>query len=451
MELAKASCFLNYVNIQSNNCRETTVAVRGAVYARPLLFCLCWDADQAETELLTKQCYLNSDVDDPHNSYNVMDLNRGRGKMRRKRMKEALPRVQTSTVAKHSMLHDAEVAIVNGSRQRCCQFLNADKSRAVGMSTPPFDCGPVEGPVTIFCVGIATEDGCFVSGIKSRFELGHLHGIDAMDKEIDMSPIAICAEIDSTKPGFDSKLSYDDLSDDNVEHYQNHRKGSIDCECEFQHLKKDYDDDDKSAPSAKENNIKRGQIGPGRWHCYTAIFDGAKSVIRVDGCTEKVNNISISEQKECIQPLLDGLTIGSDHCFEMPLCFGDGSDGEGEGSIAELAVFKGSMPLQDIDHYERFFMKKHGIAHGQHQIFPLIKNSHLPQNIGNQWQEDKWRRQAHALMTNPPLYEIGNVSIPLRVAASHRSVAWCRSNDVTGQQIKVSRIGNRHSNGSSDW
>ena len=35
-------------------------------------------------------------------------------------------------------------------------------------------------------------------------------------------------------------------------------------------------------------------------------------------------------------PVLDGLTIGSDHVFDMSLCFGEGSDGEGVGSIAEI-------------------------------------------------------------------------------------------------------------------
>lgn len=448
-----------FSNLTDN--RQTTIAVRGAVFARPLLFCLCWDADHAESKINSELSILDSDsiVEKGQRSYKVMDLQRRRrkhDKMRRIRMRQGLPRVITSAEVKNPLLQDPDYGILGGRKQRSLQFLNADRSRAVYIRTPPFDCGPVQGPVTMFCVGIATEDGCFVSGLENRFELGHLYGVNVMDKAIDMSPICICAEAkiikNSTNNDKNIVKSYsEDMSDSSNEDYQINRKGSILCQCQIQYHKGNNDDNSCESQTAHpdQKNIFRGQMGPGRWHCYTAIFNGNESIIRVDGCTEKINNPSNTNDKN--KSVLDGLTIGSDHCFEMPLCFGSGSDGEGEGSIAELVVFKGTMSIQDIEKYEKYLMSKHGIVHGHQHIFPQIENNLIAQNIGNQWQEDIWRRQAHALISHSPFYDIGNVSIPLRIAANHKSVAWHRINRVTGQQLNTVRIGAKHSNGSSDW
>jgi len=51
-------------------------------------------------------------------------------------------------------------------RRRAIQFVNANKTRAVCLSTLPFSCGAVSQPVTAFVVGIATEDGCFFGGLN---------------------------------------------------------------------------------------------------------------------------------------------------------------------------------------------------------------------------------------------------------------------------------------------
>ncbi len=454
----------------NTNEHETTIAVRGSVFARPLQFCLCWDADQAESKLTSQISVLNSSCSTEGKShqqnngyYKRMDLQRRKrmhDKMRRSRMKQALPRVVSSAKVKNPILQDPEYGIVSGKTQNCLQLLNADKSRAVYLRTPRFDCGPVSGPVTMFCVGIATEDGCFVSGLETRFELGHLHGVDAMDRDIDMSPICICAEERKNKyqqhTGKVVKSYSEDMTDSsNDEDYQINRKGSIFCQCKIQYhnLNDGSSLEGEECEQPSQKNIYRGEMGPGRWHCYTAVFNGKESLIRVDGCTERVNNASSSPCTNAHndnRPSLDGLTIGSDHCFETPLCSGTGSEGEGEGSIAELSVFKGSLPLQDIECYEKYLMAKHGIVHGHQKLFPQEENNLLIQNYGNRWQEDRWRRQAHALMSHPPYYDVGN-SIPLRVAVGHRSVAWVRTNRVTGSQMKVSRIGAKHSNGSSDW
>ncbi len=396
------------------------------------------------------------------NMYKLEDLKR-RKKMhdraRRMKMRQALPRVIFSSPVKNPILQDPLTGIMDGRRQRCLQFLNADGSRAVYLQTPPFDCGSVECPVTMFLVGIATEDGCFVSGLENRFELGHLYGIDEMDKSIDRSPVCMCAEGSKVQGTCDETeihngrlyvRSYsEEISDSSCDEYQIQRKGSILCQCQIQYQKRR--DDSSSEQTTMEINqasIKRGQIGPGRWHCYTAIFDGAKSTIRVDGCTERIKNLD----KSPVGAALDGLTIGSDHCFEMPLCFGAGSEGEGEGSIAELAVFSGALPIEDVEQYERHLMQKHGIVHGQQHVYPLnYSGDSAVESIGNRWQEDLWRRQVHAMIVHPPHHEIAGTSIPLRVAAKHRSVAWHRSNEVTGKVVKVSRIGSKVSHGSSDW
>ena len=66
----------------------------------------------------------------------------------------------------------------------CVQFLNWDSSSAVRMRTSEFLCGPVPQPVTVFVVGIASEDGCFVSGLRGRFEIGHMYPDDRLSEQV---------------------------------------------------------------------------------------------------------------------------------------------------------------------------------------------------------------------------------------------------------------------------
>jgi len=159
-------------------------------------------------------------------------------------------------------------------------------------------------------------------------------------------------------------------------------------------------------------------------------------MIRVDGITEPQTETDVCIPRNT--PGLDGLTIGSDHVFDMSLCYGGGDEGEGEGAISELAVFKGRLPLEDIQRMEKYLMKKHGIS--------PCDDPH------ERWQEDEWRRQSYALIAQPPPYRVRGEPVPLRVAANHRSVAWHRNCEVTGKEIAVSRIGCRaYGAGSSDW
>jgi hypothetical protein len=70
-------------------------------------------------------------------------------------------------------------------------------------------------------------------------------------------------------------------------------------------------------------------------------------------------------------------------------------------------------------------------------------------------QEDQWMRQAHALLEHAPHHHVfgsaSNKRVPLRYMARHRIVAWRQSNPVTGESIKVQRIGSKFGESSSDW
>lgn len=57
----------------------------------------------------------------------------------------------------------------------------------------------------------------------------------------------------------------------------------------------------------------------------------------------------------------------------------------------------------------------------------------------------------HALLEQRHPWNVEGSAVPLRVAANHPSVAWHRTNGITGAPIKISRIGAKKSTGSSDW
>lgn len=464
--------------------RRTTFAVRGTTFARPHGYCLCW-AHEEETDYSTlenESPWLDESNDDYRMKlYKLKALER-REKRRRIRMRDSLPRTCLSTLAKNPE-YQGPSGQLEGRRQRCVQFLNAEKNRAVYMRTHPFDCGPIQAPVTMLVVAIATEDGCFVSGLKRRFELGHLYGKDNLDTMVEMSPI--CIATDGSKPHessrdyitgssptmSDQSSTHRDMYSDDSSMFDNDalkEKDDSNCQCKIQWKQKyersdSYDDDDESLHTVvDENRVIRGTLGPGRWHLYTAIFDGRNSSIRIDGVDEPMQFPIHAFPFDDI-PILDGLTIGSDHLFDMSLCFGEGSDGEGQGSISELAVFKGRMDNEDMFRFEDYLMRKHGIIHGSfgycHQDVSNVASSFQGDSEGNevrtkapdQWQEYKWIKDVELLMSQAPPCSPSGGSIPLRMATRHRSVAWQRCCEVTGKPLRVSRIGSKLSNGSSDW
>ncbi len=465
--------------------RRTTFAVRGATFARPHGYCLCWEDNRLA--FLHGQLEHSKSVEEKSALLKQIRLTEKHERRKMIRMKDALPKAVKSTRSKHPN-YQQPFGQLQGKSQRSIQFLNAEKDRAVYMRTHPFDCGPISSPVTVFLVGIATEDGCFVSGLKDKFEIGHMYP-RASSASVEMSPICLAVDIEKDVRGDTSNsnsnssngshfrglsntssiIFQDADSDDSSESSETQWEemvGDMNCRCKIQWRQRyeyeSYDDDEddnvdkhgnnSTEQSDKENLIIHGAIGPGRWHLYTAVFDGVNSTIRIDGVEEPVESLPVSLSSQDNLPTLDGITIGSDHSFDMSLCFGEGSEGEGAGSISELAYFKGKMDPEDITCLENYLMKKHGIVHGSTGFInePSSKSNLMGDRIGNRWEENQWERDAHSLMINSPPYETTSGGrVPLRVAARHRFVAWHRSCEVTGLPIRVSRIGSKLSTGES--
>ena len=398
-----------------------TYAVRGATIARPEGFCLCWDQQvKGDATSFSKEEEFNR-------------LARKKCRRRREVQREVLPRIVSSNPVK------AGTSI--GARQPAVQFLNVDYNHAVRIFTPPFKPGPISAPITIFCVSIATEDGCFLSGLRSRFEFGHLYPASAADSAIERSPICICTDSplrlskqQEEAVNKDQSYNSDDSSCDASMDATSTDPGTK-CPCPFSGLGTGIEDDNMD----NIGHICRGRRGPGAWHCYVAVVDGSSSNIRIDGIPEVVR-CSKPDGPNSI-PFLDGLTIGADHTFDMSLCFGQGSEGEGEGAISELAVFKGRLSTPDIKAMESYLMNKHGIPS------PIQSESVLHV-------EDGYSRLAHAMLSHAPHHKVfanGSKRVPLRYMTKHRSVAWKQANPVTGEAIRVSRIGTKSTESSSDW
>jgi hypothetical protein len=411
-----------------------TLAVRGATFARPEGYCLCWDSDgQFEEAQLDTLSRSDNDV---HKDMRQQELSRALHYSKKKRrvlQQDYLPRVLMSSATKDSL------SATEGGQHPCLQFLNSSGNNAVRMHTPPFDCGTLRGPITMFCVGIATEDGCFVSGLKRRCELGHMYPTNGRDDLIDMSPICIATDKvpenqeDMMEPrkGF---AADDSSCDSDSEEQQRGQDQTTSCDCPFDSVPGPDDPEDEREP-VNEAFIYRGKRGPGSWHCYVAVFGGHNSMIRIDGMTEPLPSNKPGDERAIA---LDGLTIGSDHCFDMTLCYGEGCDEEGEGAISELAVFQGRLCMSDIEQLEGHLMKKHGIRRGNPGIQSFL------------FQEDELRRQARALIAQPFPYQLSG-QVPLSIVAQDRSVAWKRVNAVTGKSVNIGRIGSKFSTGSSDW
>ena len=162
-----------------------TFAVRGAAIARPESYCFCVDREIDELKVFRERV---EDGDDEYVDIRTQERKHKlirRERRRRELQRDVLPRVITRT----PLLQSGEQY-----DRRCVQFLNASGSHAVCMTTPRFACGPVPEPVTILCVGIATEDGCFLSGLHHRFELGHLYPHDKVAEVTELSQVCIATE-----------------------------------------------------------------------------------------------------------------------------------------------------------------------------------------------------------------------------------------------------------------
>jgi hypothetical protein len=380
---------------------RATLAVRGVTLARPESYCLCVDQIPQSASQESRLRRLED---------------------RRELRRAVLPRV-----VKHAR-----------TAQPVVQFLNVDKGSAVTFLTPELACGNLPEPMTILIVGIATEDGCFLSGLRHRFEVGHLYPRDQLAEITDSSAFCVLTEgwggvndilmpPDEEKNG-DNVESDEDDDEEDEEEEDLLAVSDYPCNCIFDGVTEKLsvlnDQDDSNG------RLMRGEIGPGDWHCYTIVVDGEDSCLRMDGLTEPLERREGSGDQGCF---LDGLTLGSDHCFGMSLCCGQGSPGEGEGALAEVVVFSGRLDHQDICALEGHLMNKHGIA-------PRQESS---------WQEDDLSRQAAALfqlVSNPR-----GTRVPLRYMARQPIVAWQVRNPVTEQVIPRDRIGAAGGGSSSDW
>lgn len=282
--------------------------------------------------------------------------------------------------------------------------------------------------------------------------MGHMHPT-VSDEEIndERSPICLNAEYNerglclsqdefeqaAISSGYQHNNPDDNMMDPNL--------GSH-CECIYSLNKDGSDNDSRNDDSDVEScaDVVRGQLGPGNWHCYVAIFDGDQSIIRIDG--EEESTTCASRIPSSFQAFLDGITIGSDHSFDMSLCFGQGSDGEGEGAISELAFFKGRLPANDIVSLESHLMTKHGIVPAESRIERI--------------NHDYYSRLAHKLMGESPSssanrkndYDNKDIPVPLRYMTELRQVAWQQRNKVTGRRLSIKRIGAKFRKDSmSEW
>jgi len=365
------------------------------------------------------------------------------------------------------------------------------------MSTGMFDpnyhtCIPQ--PCVIFVVGIATEDGVFLSGIHSRFEVGHGYPTNERDAQLDMSSACITASSASASSSSSSLQNNSNNASVTNVNANGATSGDDDEDGDMDEDDDDDDEDDGEDDSSDNSSsasclphpdeIVRGVSGPGHWHVYTCVFDGDRSALRVDGraessyqhasCGDHPNNDTDGSSSSVGDNMLDGLTLGSDHQFFMTLCAGHhGVDVNGgtinpgqwtgsgsNGAIAEVAVFHGLRAMEDILRLERYFLVKYDKV-------PDLERVSLDDVV----REEEWRRQSCALMEQPPQRMVSTatatattveesksnvadatsvVSVPLRIAARHGIVAWHRNDPVTGKVIPVSRIGSK-SVGSSDW
>jgi len=257
----------------------------------------------------------------------------------------------------------------------------------------------------------------------------------------------------------------DDDSDDSGDR-------SVHCVCEFDSgdpfaVPGEDGEASRDEEDPSEDRIRRGTTGPGLWHCYTAVFDGDRSVVRVDGAEEPRTTRetaglpdgsgpdSLEEAGTRVGDVpLDGLTIGSDHLFNESLCYGMIEGECGEGSISELAVFRGRLGPSDLERVESHLMGRHGIltAAGRSDRLRQSAGDSLAGGTDCGLREDDWTRQANALIVQRrPWRLVSDPRVPLRVAANHPSVSWRRRSGITGDEVRVARIGARSSNGSSDW
>lgn len=265
--------------------------------------------------------------------------------------------------------------------------------------------------------------------------MGHMYPTTPNEKiSDDRSPICLSADYAERSRNHGKSQQAAENHDNIHNHIQDAYLGSDSEVMITEESESDSSDssDDSSDVECAANAVS-GQLGPGAWHCYTGVFDGYESIIRVDG--EEESTTFTSAIPPSFRACLDGITIGSDHAFDMSLCFGQGSEGEGEGAIAELAIFKGRLPVDDISLIESHLMAKHEIS-----VPTIPRNERI--------RDDFYSRLAHKLIEQTPARARRNKStighsVPLKYMTELRHVAWKQTDPVTGIRRGIKQIGDK--------
>lgn len=126
----------------------------GATLARPEGHCLCLDKE-----------YIRH-----FNRYSQEETARCRSQILSRKHRMPVTIDEVTTRFKSRIVDLLPTVVVQGDgddddHQRCgVQFLSAEQSHATRLITPFFQCGGVEGPVTMFLVVDSDKEGCWVSG-----------------------------------------------------------------------------------------------------------------------------------------------------------------------------------------------------------------------------------------------------------------------------------------------
>jgi hypothetical protein len=88
----------------------------------------------------------------------------------------------------------------------------------------------------------------------------------------------------------------------------------------------------------ENGHVCRGRLGSGMFGIDIPLYlmDRIVGLGLLDSKSRCIANLYFPPT---FQTFLDGLTIGSDHTFDMSLCFGHGSGGGGEGGWSWLKEF----------------------------------------------------------------------------------------------------------------
>lgn len=255
-----------------------TFAVRGATLARPEGHCLCLDEE-----------YIRH--------HEAIARTRPPPLSQRHRMPQTIHDVTSRFNSRTVDL--LPTVVVNDDQRSGIRFCSADASHVTRLITPFFNCGGVEGPVTMFLVVSSDDESCWVSGRNSRFEVGHRftsHGE------------AHTVTLVGNQHGGSSWSDDDDDDDDYDTPFQ--------CLCLFQsddpfrakHLSEEAPSEDRIFRGCL-TTVERSEVG-----CYCVVFDGKQSMIRVntkEDTQKRVSRVGNLWREIRYDPERNGMMVGS--------------------------------------------------------------------------------------------------------------------------------------------